>query len=365
MTSVFIFNQYYIDLLKRLKETSKAKKDDCKISKQVLKSIKENYITFDKNSDEYISYINSVISDESWKKYLENSVKWIEDNQDICLYKDISIESIGTVFDDKYLCTHFISVFYIFKQNISEETSTKIVKILQSSNITDESDLISELEDEDIKKILENLQKMRNEKIKDASGIDMKFIEDTTIGKLAKEILEDVDVSKLQKSMGENGDVLKAIGDPDSGFANIISSVSQKMASKISNGELKQENLVQDAMKFASIMPGMFGGGNGESGGSGRTKSKEPDMSAMMSMMASMMGKMGDGKNEMGNLGNMTELFEGMTNRANKPQKSGKGKGVPRTAVNENALKKLAQIKKMKKKLRQKSQTDKDIGSSE
>ena len=80
----------------------------------------------------------------------------------------------------------------------------------------------------------------------------MAGMEDTMLGKLAKEIMEDVDIDKLQKSIGENGDILKAIGDPDSGFGDLISNVSRKMATKISNGELKQEGLLQDAMKQMS-----------------------------------------------------------------------------------------------------------------
>jgi hypothetical protein len=211
---------------------------------------------------------------------------------------------------------------------MSEEMTEKMVKLLQSQN---NSEMINELEDEKVKKVLLDLQTMKNENIKDKAGIDMKFIEDTSIGKLAKEILDDVDIGKLQKSMGENGDILKAIGDPDSGFANIISSVSQKMASKISNGELKQDNLIQDAMKFASVMPGMFGNTGGKSQGS------TPDIGNIMSMMSAMMGNDGN---------NMNNMFKDMA----KKQKSSKG---TKTSYNEGALKKMAQAKKMKKKLMQ------------
>jgi len=289
----FIFNQYYIDLLKRLKSVSKKDKST-PTSRSILKSIRENYITLDKSSDEYLVFINNNISQDAWDKFVtspgvppEESYDWFKDNADCYLYDGIKIGEITTLLNDDYLCNHFLSVFYIFRKELDETTTTKIVKILQT---VDTKDL--DVDDEDIKKVIVKLQEMRNKKIKDTSGIDMKGIEDTTLGKLAKEILEDIDIGKLQKSMGEKGDVLKAIGDPDSGFADIITNVSKKMATKISNGELKQENLIQDALKFASIMPNMFGGGAGGMGGSRGANQRGggndmPDMSNIMSMMSS------------------------------------------------------------------------------
>lgn len=329
MPTTFIFNQYYIDFLKRLK--SEAKKDNTNdLSKSILKSIKENYATFDKSSEEYVEFLQNQITDEQWDRYIDNNEDWMTLNDDILLYKNITIENVCDMLKDEYLCHHFLSVFYIFQKDITEEVATEIVKILQS---IDTKEMIENIEDEKIKKVLENLQTIRNKKIKDKSGMDMKFIEDTTIGKLAKEILEDVDVGKLQKSIGEKGDVLKAIGDPDSGFADIITNVSRKMANKISNGELKQENLIQDAMKFASTMPGLFGAA-GAAGGKGGNKA--PDMSGMMNMMASMMGN--------GGMAGMSDMF----NEVAKGQKSHKHS---KTTVNEHALKKLAKAKQLKKKL--------------
>lgn len=325
MPTTFIFNQYYIDFLKRLK--SEAKKDNTnELSKSILKSIKDNYATFDKSSGEYVEFLQNQITEEHWDRYIDNNEDWMTLNDDILLYKDITIENTNDVIKDEYLCHHFLSVFYIFQKDLTEEVATEIVKILQS---IDTKDMIENIEDEKIKKVLENLQTIRNKKIKEKSGMDMKFIEDTTIGKLAKEILEDIDVGKLQKSIGEKGDVLKAIGDPDSGFADIITNVSRKMANKISNGELKQENLIQDAMKFASTMPGLFGGGNGGN-------KSAPDMSGMMNMMANMMGN--------GSMAGMSDMFNEVA-KGQRPQKHSK------TTVNEHALKKLAKAKQLKKKL--------------
>jgi len=337
MSSTFILNQYYIDFIKRLKDVAKKNKETSETARSVLKAIKAHYVTLDKQSDDYLKFLNEHVSDEVWNKYAESTENtWLNENKELELYADITISNILELIEDDYLCNHFISVFCIFRKDLTTEVSAKIVKILQS---IDGKSLIDEIEDEEIKKILQKLQIMRNEKIKDKAGIDMNFIEDTTLGKLAKEILEDIDIGKLQKSMGKDGDVLKAIGDPDSGFADIITNVSKKMASKISNGELKQENLIQDAMKFASIMPNIFGGATGGNSGS---KSKGPDLSNMMSMFSSMMGSGGDD--------DFSSILKGMKDMPGMP-KAPKGS---KRGIDESALKKIAKAKKLKKKLHEK-----------
>jgi hypothetical protein len=160
----------------------------------------------------------------------------------------------------------------------------------------------------------------------------MAGMEDTMLGKLAKEIMDDVDIDKLQKSIGDNGDILKAIGDPDSGFSDLISNVSRKMATKISSGELKQEGLLQDAMKFASVMPGLFGGN--PQGTPGKTQS---DMANMMKMMSTMMNNK-----------------EGMEAFSNMMNPKGNKKDT-RTSINKSALKKHATINRLKSKLEKKN----------
>lgn len=336
MSYQFVFNQYYIDLLKRLKTESKKLKesdDDEKVllGKTITKSIKDNYMTIDKTSDMYIKYMNS-LDEEIWKSYLdiediEERDQWFlkENITDTELFHNITIGDIFNILNDTYLCHHFISVFYIFKSENNDEQIAKIVKYLQG---TDNTVSIDTIEDDDHKKLLLRLKDTRHKQIKDNTGVDLKGIENTTLGKLAKEILQDVDIEKIQKSIGENGDVLKAIGDPDSGFTELITNVSRKMASKISSGELKQENLMQDALQFASIIPGMFGNTQNSNG-----QSNSPDMSGMMDMMSKMMGN----KNSM-------DMFKTMAGQMNHP------KGA-RQSFDTSAIKKTAYAKKLKAKL--------------
>lgn len=344
MSYQFIFNQYYIDLLKRLKSASKKFKESEEMEKiqfgrKVLKSIKENYTTIDKSSDVYVKHVLDIPT-EFWSGYMDADVKddsWFsrDDVKDVELYQNITIEDMHRLLEDAYLCHHFISVFSIFKDEMPEADILKLVKLLQG---TDKELTLDDLENETHKKILQRLKDIRVHNVKENVGINLKGIEDTTLGKLAKEILEDVDVEKIQKSIGEKGDVLKAIGDPDSGFTELISSISRKMATKISNGELKQENLLQDAMKFASVMPNMFGASGAGGGGAGGQKA--PDMSAMMNMMSAMMG---------GNNGGAEDLFKNMASQMKAPKGS-------KPSFNSSALKKMANAKKMKAKLNKRKQ---------
>jgi hypothetical protein len=364
MTSKQVFNQYYIDLIKRLKSVCKKTENPTALSKKIIRSIRENYHTVDKSSDEYITYCNENISQELWDSYIEietveEANKWFDDKDEVFLYKNVSLKDVKNLVNDIYLHHHFISVFYIFKNELSVETTALIIKLLQG---TDKTVSIDEIEDEKIKKLLERLSSIRKSEFKNKTGIDMKGIENTTLGKLAKEILEDVDVEKLQKSIGENGDILKAIGNPDSGFADLITNVSKKMSEKISNGELKQENLLSDAMQFASIMPGLFGGGAGNGGAASsdqpNKQSSQPDMTNIMNMMSTMMGGMngmggaGGGKSNdmlkaMAAMGAMGAAANGGGNKSSKKTK---------TAFNTSAIKKKAAASKLRNKLNKRNQ---------
>jgi hypothetical protein len=108
------------------------------------------------------------------------------------------------------------------------------------------------------------------------------------------------------------------------------------MASKISNGELSQENVIKDAMKFASVIPGMFGGAAGAKNAGNSGASNLNNMTAMMNMMNMMMNANKGGDGEMPDL---SALF-------NKKQSNG-----TKTAVNKGALKKLAKMKQLQAKL--------------
>jgi hypothetical protein len=355
MSKQFIFNQYYIDLIKRIKASAKKMKeseakdatecgDDTAFGKTILKAIRENYTTLDKSSDEYTIYMKT-IPEDFWTSYVSiddistaDATDWFlaDDVKDVCIYKGITVSSIRKLMNDDYMCHHFFSVFYLFLNELSDDDVKVYLSVLQDTKNEIGLDVIT---NDTHKKLIARLNDLKTKKQKDTAGFNMSGMEDTMLGKLAKEILEDVDVEKLQKSIGDNGDILKAIGDPDSGFSELISNVSRKMANKISTGELKQENLLQDAIKFASAMPGGIFGNQGASGasnqGGGGGGGGQPDMASMMNMMSSMMN------NKEG-----MDMFKNMMGNMNQNQRGGS-----RQTVNKPALKKLATANRLKSKL--------------
>lgn len=371
MSRAYIFNQYYIDLIKKLKTTSKKHKEKSNTAKKVFTEIKSNYLTLDKNSDEYLIFINNNISDEIINSYknikLEDEKekdnvtekekdnedihenenenenenltnianKWLTDNSELNIYNNINLSEIRKILRDDYICHHYLSIFFILSRDLPDELVVNIVNMLQQNNYEDE---LENMEDNDnnFKTILKNLQKIKHIKIKKSINLNLGGMENTTLGQLAKEILEDVDINKLQKSMGEDGDVLKSLGDPNSGFSDIITNVSQKMATKISSGELNQENLMKDAMKFATMMPGMFGNqqqGNGQ-------KNSGANMGNMMSMFADLMSQ-NKNNDDLPDLNTMKNMAKDINT----------GKKGTRSGINDQGYKKLAMQKKLKKKL--------------
>ena len=367
MSKQFIFNQYYIDLIKRIKASAKKMKEndaadaseadavaDAAFGKTILKAIRENYTTLDKSSDEYTIYMKT-IPEDFWTSYVsiddisaaDAAADWFlaDDVKDVCIYKGITVSSIRKLMNDDYMCHHFFSVFYLFLNELSDDDVKLYLSVLQDTKNEIGLDTIT---NDTHKKLIMRLNELKTKKQKDTAGFNMSGMEDTMLGKLAKEILEDVDVEKLQKSIGDNGDILKAIGDPDSGFSELISNVSRKMANKISTGELKQENLLQDAIKFASAMPGGIFGNQGAAGaGAGASKQGtggggQPDMASMMNMMSSMMN------NKEG-----MDMFKNMMGNMNQNQNQ---RGGSRQTVNKPALKKLATANRLKSKLAKRSE---------
>jgi len=329
LTTTYIFNQYYIDLLKKLKNVAKKHRTHSETAKRVLKTIKDNYQTYDKTSSEYIELFKEKTAN-CWDDYInvekDKCNDWLKDdnNNKIEIYKDITIKDVVKLLRNDFITHHYLCVLYIYTNDLTEEEITKILKILQKVTEEVEEETEIDVENENVKKVLQRLNELKKDNIKtgdENTGMpNMDSLKDTTIGKIAKEIIEDVDLTKLRQSITEEGDIFKAIAKPDSGFGELFTNVSQKMSNKISSGELSQEAIMKDAMKFASMLPGLFGGAgdNNDGGGDG-------GMNMAMNMMNMMMkGGMGGGG----------------------------GCRKQKTAVNMNALKKLMQKEKLQNKLK-------------
>jgi len=317
----------------KIRTVAKKHKEHSTTAVRVLETLKDNYKEFDKTADTYVSFLNENCNSDFWKSYLElekdNVNEWLkrEEVKSVCLFVNITIADISKLLHDNFLCHHYISVFYIFKNELSDEDASNILKILQTF------DEEFELENEEFKRIISRLNSIKTENVKSSSSFDnIEELKDTTIGKIAKEIINDVDITKLKETITNNdGNIFKALASSDSGLSELFTNVGTKVTDKISSGELNQEAIMKDAMKFAALLPGMFGTGGGgdddESGGGGSSAGgfNMADMMKMMSAMSAMSGGGGGG--------------------------GGKGK-KSKTAINKQGLRNLAKRVELQKKLK-------------
>lgn len=298
-SSTVIFNQYYYDLLTKIRTIAKKHKEHSNTAKRVLEIVKDNYKEFDKTSSDYVEFINANCNQDFWNSYVElekdDCDDWLikDETKAVCIYKEITIGDISKLLRANHLCHHYLSMFYIFKNEMADDEAKTLLAAIQSFSENGDAEFTND--NDNYKKVLTRLNIIKTDNDKPDSGFDsMNDLKDTTIGKIAKEIINDVDINKLKQSITNNdGDIFKALANPDNGLGELFSTVGSKVTNKISSGELNQEAIMKDAMKFASLLPGMFknaGGGGDASDTSGF------NMADMMKMMSSMnMGAGGGG----------------------------------------------------------------------
>lgn len=316
-----LFNEYYFELLKKLKSSCRTKKTESHTARVILRAIKKNYSSYDKFSSEFRMYVNE---SSAWDSYetlpacVDDMNAWLEEHEDVCLYKDIPLSCIAEEFEDSLTLHQYMSLIVLFRKSMDDSDLSKVVSYMKS-NKKDDSEI--DLDKEDIVmqlKRIAQLQKMQSDKAMKDHISAIPNIEDTSLGKLAKEIMQEMNVEELQTSLG-NGDIMQALANPDGGLIKLLGTVSQKMISKMSSGEIKQESLLQDAMKLATQIGGK-------------------DM-GMLGNMASMFGGAGAGANGF-DMGDLTKMMTGMM--------GGSGSSVKKshTKVRPN----VSNIKKMSKK---------------
>jgi hypothetical protein len=279
--TTYVFNQYFLTFIKTVKKNAKPLKEKKATARDILNKIHAYYSTFDNKSKDYIDRYSTTFTDFITNPLVdynkEEIDKWFEENESLNILQNISLKNIKTVFKKTTVLHQFLLIFHLFKN--TDLTEANIMNIMEKLKGT--STVPDDLIPEKYHKVVNRIAELA---IENKTGFTMDDIEDTSIGKLAKEIMEDVDIEKVKKSINSEGDILSALSDPDNGIGNLIADVSQKMASKLKSGELKQEELLKDALSMAGKLPGMSGMGGGGGNGGG------PDIGNIMKMMSGMMG---------------------------------------------------------------------------
>lgn len=264
---VYVFNQYYIDLLKKIKNYAKEQKDTTKEARDILRAIKKHYANVDKLSTEYIQVLEN---SDFWSVYNHLEEPWKSESlPEGMIYKDMSMVQISKIFKERYTLHHYLIIFSLFQDN--ELEIDNVMEVLKHMVTPEFTEKLQTITSDGAKTTLLKLKTLHSMRTSNVLEDELKELESTSLGKLAKEIMADVNIKELQESLQSgNMDILSSLQNPDSGFGKLVSSVSSKMISKLASGELQQENLLQDAMQLASKLPNMLPSLNtGDMGGMG------------------------------------------------------------------------------------------------
>lgn len=369
-SSVHVFNQYYFDFLKKLKNIAKPKKDTDKDARIVLRSIKKNYPSYDKLSTEYKAKLQE-LSTMALNEYasVENNVetldKWLDENAEVSLYIDIPVNSVRVLLNDTLLLHHFLTIFAtLSRDDVSDEDIVCVLDVAKSLADKDLADKVAKVQNEAIKNMVNRivyLYELRVEKAKTFKPSDsLNGIENTSLGKLAKEILDEVNVDDLQNSLGD-GDIMKALANPDGGLMKLLGTVSQKMVSKMSSGELRQDTLLTEAMQFASqlgnaVPPELKNIGNLASMfGAGAQGNPMEGLSKMFG------GGGGDDEDGGFNMDMITNMMKTMMPNAPRPAGMHGAKAKVNPNIANQQMRRTVMARQMRKKLEQKKEAKENV----
>lgn len=298
----YMFNKFFSSFIKELKGLDEGLKA----------TIKNNYKVIDKSSDEYYSLFWGNVSTHL-KQFIEGGD--LSANEEIMGVEIVQGITIGDALKvlkggDLHTFWNYLNILIIFaylyteakhaatkeateketQDEVAEGSATsaalntymlfvKVVKILsliQSGQ--DPSTDLEDIIDDDIKQLLLKIKVFENatDDIKIDAATDalptpptefLQNIENSKIADLAKEISKEIDISSLSIEKPEDVAKLMDFSGSNNFLGNIVSKVSNKLTEKISSGEIKQEDLLSEAMSMMSMLNGGGAGGAGGMGG--------------------------------------------------------------------------------------------------
>ena len=291
----YVFNKILLNLLKEIKDKDTGLK----------KKIKENYAVFDKSSDSHITFFTEEIvsSDLFTRPYTEDDILSHEEVLHFKILKNIEVNDILSVIDthEKDVVKCYLYILFMLSNihtktlKISEDDTDRLVQMNElfqkclkmiRSNETQASfdEEMENVFDDEISVLFKNIYESRKH-IKDSlmrynneeldgkedppaydDGNPLNFLQNSKIGQLAQEITKDIEIDKLNiNDPSELLNMESILSGENSALGDIISKVGNKVAAKISSGELKHEDLLSEAMS----MMGKLNGGMGGMGGNG------------------------------------------------------------------------------------------------
>lgn len=305
---LYVFNKLFSSFIKTLKE----------IGDELKPIIKKHYKVIDKSSNQYIDKFWSNV-ESKWKELVGVDIIWeSEDIKNVEVANEISLDFLNNALkaEDKETVSSHINLLLIFAFLYKDHVETnsdnkddneiqlfeKVVELLSliqnNQKDTDEyKDKLDSIVDNDITKLLSKVTVVSNTVPKEfehkstAETNPAEFLqglENSKIASLAKEITSEIDLSNLHIDKPEDITKLMDMSDGNNFLGNIVSKVSNKLTEKLNTGELKQEDLMNEAMSVMGALNNGDGLGGllksmGGLGGLGDLMSN-PMMAEMMKM---------------------------------------------------------------------------------
>lgn len=203
--------------------------------------------------------------------------------------KDICWEYLHTLFALSYAIPYTKEHYQTYTPETDDsEEYQETMKFIEKT-ITDFPEIISNMVTwKRTVRERENKEESENNKSEEGKSDEEgnSFIENSSIGKLAKEISEelkseDIDLNASMEGMDNPMKLFQSMmsGDKNNGIGKLVHTVTDKLQKKMEKGEFSQEDLLKDATK---MFTGGLGGDNKSNG--------MPDLSSMMNMMKNMSG---------------------------------------------------------------------------
>lgn len=314
---------------------------------------------------------------EAYNPFLSRQQDRIQgDNQEKC---DIAMEFLNNIskynkeiadkndslFENDIYLLHKVNFKEIWESKISDNTRTKIWNYLQtfsmlSITINSNKDLkkimnsldnivkgdASENDNNELNAVLQNLRKLSTsltkkdddegivttEHLKNTGPVETHFnnlFNGSKIGDLAKEIASDLNIENIVKENRDKPeDLLKNLfsGDNKDGkgfnIMNVVENISNKINKKITDGDLKEDDLMNEAKNMMANMDSnsLFGNLFNKDGDKSKADNGGmPDISNMLSMLGNMGNQ--DGNTGVPDISSMLNMMGSMGQSA-QPNKS-------------------------------------------
>ena len=254
---VYVFNKFTKSFIREIKKED----EDAKAI------LKKHYLCFDKATDQYINDFKAAIEKQqlSEEVFLKGD---LIDNPAIDKTEILRELPASKVPEESK--KHYLYMFYLLSklhtaaiENTGDDRMTASLKAILVSVLKilnggyDTNEILDEVYDDDYRTLMSHVAESKAHDVEepsttDGAPFDMGMINNTKIGKLAQEISSQIDMTSL------NTDKISNINDLFSGensaMSSIIQQVSSVMSHKMQNGELNQEELMNEAFSMMGNM---------------------------------------------------------------------------------------------------------------